>query len=58
VARWPISGRNPEVFRPDWSPGNNNAPYLACDRTGLATHPNWTAERPERAWNATRTIAF
>jgi hypothetical protein len=58
VARWPISGRNPDVFRPDWSPQNNNGPYLACDRAGISTHPNWAAEHPERAWNATRTIGF
>jgi hypothetical protein len=58
VNRWPISGRNPEVFRPDWSPANQNAPYLACDRTGLATHGDWATRHPERAWNPTRTIGF
>jgi len=58
VDRWPITGRNPEVFRPDWSPGNGNAPYLPCDRVGLATHPNWATEHPERAWSRSRTIGF
>lgn len=58
VQRWPITGRSPETFRPDWSPDNSNAPYLACDRTGLSTHPHWTSERPERAWNPNRSIAF
>jgi hypothetical protein len=58
VGRWPVTGRNPEVFRPDWSPGNGNAPYLACDRTGLATHAQWAIQYPERAWNPNRTIGF
>ncbi|MEW2330281.1 hypothetical protein AB0880_20995 [Micromonospora chersina] len=58
VAEWPISGRSPEIFRPDWSPSNNNAPYLACDRAGITSHPNWATERPERSWNASRTIGF
>jgi hypothetical protein len=58
VARWPVSGRPLEVFRPDWSPNNGNAPYLACDRIGLATHPNWASEHPNRAWNPTRTVGF
>ena len=58
VERWPVTGRNPEVFRPDWSPSNVNAPYLACDRVGLSTHPGWANERPERAWHPGRTIVF
>lgn len=58
MAAWPVSGQNPEVFRHDWSPGSNNAPYLACDRAGIVSHPNWAVERPERCWNPTRTIGF
>ncbi|MET7971254.1 hypothetical protein [Micromonospora sp. NPDC005305] len=58
TADWPVSGQNPEVFRHDWSPGNNNGPYLACDQAGIASHPNWALERPERCWNPTRTIGF
>jgi len=53
VAVWPV-GR--PVFRPDWSPGNGNAPYLACDRVGLATHPAWATEYPGRAWSPTMTL--
>ncbi|MET7951274.1 hypothetical protein [Micromonospora sp. NPDC005324] len=58
MAEWPVSGRNPEIFRPEWSPTNNNAPYLACDRAGITSHSNWATERPERSWDATRTIGF
>jgi hypothetical protein len=58
VSRWPAAGRGLEVFRPDWSVGNQNAPYLACDRVGLSTHPGWATEHPDRAWNPTRTIGF
>ncbi|MEY9858503.1 hypothetical protein ABH935_004118 [Catenulispora sp. GAS73] len=58
VSRWPVSGRNPEVFRPDWSPGNQNAPYMACDRIGLSTHPHWADQHRDRAWNRSRTIGF
>lgn len=58
MAEWPISGRNPEIFRHDWSPPNNNAPYLACDRAAIVSHTNWPSERPERCWNPTRTIGF
>lgn len=58
LRQWPVTGRNPEVFRPDWSPGNGNAPYLACDRIALAGHPGWVGERPERAWHPGRTIVF
>lgn len=57
VHRWPVSGRTPQVFRPDWSPDNANGPYLACDRAALA-HNNWAANYPDRAWNPTRTIVF
>jgi hypothetical protein len=48
----------PQVFRRDWSVGNGNAPYLACDRTGLATHPGWPAQHPDRVWHPGRNIAF
>jgi len=56
VDRWPITGRNPEIFRKDWSPSNGNAPYLPCDRIGLATHTNWATD--DRAWDSSRTIVF
>jgi hypothetical protein len=56
--RWPIGGHAPQIFRHDWSHDNNDAPYMACDRTGLATHPDWATVHPQRAWNPTRTIAF
>lgn len=58
ASRWPTGGSAAMVFRPDWSPGNSNAPYLACDRVGLATHTNWATEHPERAWNPGRSIVF
>jgi len=59
AARWPQGGASPLVFRPDWSPGNANAPYLACDRTALRTHPPaWADGHPDRAWHPGRTIAF
>jgi hypothetical protein len=56
VDRWPVTGRTPEVFRKDWADGRGGAPYLPCDRIGLATHPNWATDG--RAWNSSRTIAF
>lgn len=56
VELWPINGRADKVFRKDWSPSNGNAPYLACDRTALATHPDWTTAMGNRAWNSMRTI--
>jgi hypothetical protein len=55
---WPTGGTASQVFRHDWSPGNGNAPYMACDRVGLATHPDWANAHPQRAWNPGRTIAF
>jgi hypothetical protein len=58
VCRWPAGGSAALVFRADWSVQNKNAPYLACDRTGLATHPAWAAQHPDRAWHPGRTIAF
>ncbi|MFJ1562362.1 DUF7665 family protein [Streptomyces mirabilis] len=58
VQRWPVTGHSPEVFRPDWSPDNGNAPYVPCDRTGLATHGDWATQYPERAWDPSRTIVF
>jgi hypothetical protein len=56
--RWPAGGSAPAVFSVGWSPSNNNAPYMACDRAALATHPNWIQEHPARAWHPRRTIAF
>jgi hypothetical protein len=56
--KWPTGGSAPAVFSIGWSPSNGNAPYMACDRTGLATHPNWAQEHPTRAWHPRRTIAF
>lgn len=58
VEQWPTSGRSPEVFRPDWSPHNGYGPYLACDRAGLTTHPDWASTYPDRAWHRTRSIGF
>jgi hypothetical protein len=58
VSRWPTGGSTTMVFRHDWSVGNDNAPYLACDRVGLATHPEWATQHPDRAWNPRRTIDF
>ena len=56
--KWPAGGSAPQVFSTSWSPGNSNAPYMACDRAGLAAHPNWAQEHPSRAWHPRRTIAF
>lgn len=58
VNLWPSGGQPPGVFRPEWSPGNGNAPYLACDRRGLAAHPAWRTAHPHRAWTAARTLTF
>ncbi len=58
VPMWPTGGTAPQVFRPDWSVQNGNAPYMACDRVGLSTHPDWARAYPDRAWNASRTISF
>ncbi|TDW19451.1 DUF7665 family protein [Kribbella kalugense] len=58
VGKWPTGGTAGKVFRPDWSPPNQNAPYLPCDRAGLSTHPDWAHAIPDRAWNAARTIDF
>jgi hypothetical protein len=57
VQQWPHGARAGMVFRSDWSVSNRNAPYLACDRTGLATHPNWRTEYPAQAWNLSKTLA-
>jgi hypothetical protein len=54
--RWPVGGRSPAVFRTDWSPSNHNAPYLACDRIGLATHLNWPREVPHLVWTPSKTL--
>lgn len=56
--QWPRGGSAEKVFRPDWSVSNANAPYLPCDRTGLATHPDWATAHPERSWNPSRSITF
>jgi hypothetical protein len=56
--QWPTGGTAGKVFRTDWSPSNQNAPYLPCDRAGLSTHPEWATALPERAWNASRSIDF
>lgn len=56
--RWPEIGAETRPFRRDWSVGNGNAPYIAADRVPLASHPNWAAEHPERAWHSGRDIAF
>jgi hypothetical protein len=58
VDRWPTGTRAGRVFRRDWSPTNGNAPYLACDRVPLQTHPDWQRVMAERAWNPTRDLAF
>lgn len=58
VDRWPVGGAAQRVWRPDWSPQNQGAPYLACDRVGLATHPDWANSHPGRAWNPSRNIVF
>lgn len=58
VSRWPIGGTASQVFRHDWSVSNANAPYMACDRAGIAGHPDWATKHPERAWNSGRTITF
>jgi hypothetical protein len=57
VSRWPVDGRAGKVLRADWSPGNGDAPYLACDRVALRGHPDWLRTMPDRAWNSTRTIS-
>jgi hypothetical protein len=54
---WPIGARAEMVFRKDWSPTNGNAPYLACDRIGLKTHPDWSQAMGSRAWTSTKTLA-
>lgn len=56
--RWPRGGNAERVFRSDWSLGNQDAPYLACDRIALSTHANWATDHPERSWNASRSIGF
>src|ERR1700722_11939381 len=28
VSRWPSGGTAAQIFRPDWSPQNSNAPYM------------------------------
>jgi len=58
VERWPTGSRASQVFRRDWSPTNGDAPYLACDRIPLRTHPDWPRVMQERSWNATRDLAF
>lgn len=58
VSRWPSGGTAAQIFRPEWSPQNSNAPYMACDRSALASHPRWAIDHPDRAWNRSRTITF
>jgi hypothetical protein len=53
---WPIGGRAESVFRKDWSPSNGGAPYLACDRVAINTHPDWPSTLIGRIWNSSRTI--
>jgi hypothetical protein len=53
---WPIGGRAETVFRKDWSPSNGGAPYLACDRIAINTHPDWPNTLVGRIWNPSRTI--
>lgn len=53
---WPVGGRADGVFRKDWSPSNGNAPYLACDRVALRTHPDWSTQLGNRAWSASKRI--
>lgn len=58
IPRWPIGGTAEATFRRDWSPANQDAPYLATDRLGLTTHPSWATDLPKRAWNPSRTVDF
>lgn len=55
---WPISTLTPATFPQDWSAANAGAPYVACDRRALSTHPDWATAHPGRAWNPGRTITF
>jgi hypothetical protein len=57
-SRWPVGGYTAQVFRRDWPNADSPAPYMACDRAGLAGHPGWATEHPARAWHPGRTIAF
>lgn len=54
--RWPQGGTASQIFRLDWSVSNLNAPYVACDRIPLGSHPDWAND--PRAWHANRTVAF
>lgn len=54
--RWPIGGGAEAVFRKDWSPTNGNAPYLACDRVALSTHPDWQQSLIGRVWSSNKTV--
>lgn len=58
VVCWPTGGTAPQIFRLDWSVPNGNAPYMACDRVGLRTHPDWATTYPDRSWNPSRTVSF
>ncbi|MGH3302824.1 MAG: DUF7665 family protein, partial [Streptosporangiaceae bacterium] len=55
---WPVGGATSQVFRQNWPDSNNPAPYMACDRAGVAAHPQWATQHPDRAWHPGRTIAF
>lgn len=56
--QWPTGGSASQIFRADWSVPNGNAPYMACDRVALTSHPDWAVAHPTRAWNAGRGITF
>jgi len=54
--RWPQGARAGQVFRPDWSPSNGGAPYLACDRVALRGHPDWARALGTKAWDPQKTV--
>jgi hypothetical protein len=56
LERWPRGGRAEQVFRPDWSPSNGGAPYLACDRVAIRGHPDWGRTLGSKAWDSQKTI--
>jgi hypothetical protein len=56
LERWPRGGRAEQVFRSDWSPSNEGAPYLACDRIALRGHPDWARTLGAKVWNPQNTV--
>jgi hypothetical protein len=51
---WPAgTGPVSTVFRPEWNP---NALYVAMDRIGLQSHPEWSTGFPHTSWNSRREI--